>query len=313
MSTTLAKLPNYVLFTICSHLNPPDTVNLMLTCADFSARLDDEMLWRLRRSQIRSKSQHRTASDVALSRDSSLFRNMKTLKRAFLLWWVSQMRKRSIQLSEIYVENYITALRRDLLRCVAELLHTNIAKNTLAGTSAQARCQHSRMLFTLLSSGYHDRKGLETTLKLYSQCSRCTQCGSGGMWVCVCCSEYLCTKCSDGRRVKPGHSLHPFKFLHPPRAGLEFDHTYCCGCFDCGIAVHARCRTKETRSDTRPFLKVRGRTGKQHNELGDALLVEGTLLCPAVNALFKYQCSTKKGQEQLLGNLREGHDFLLTT
>lgn len=150
----LKYLPIYVLHLISFFLYPPDVINLMLSCQEFSAKFDDDdVVWRSR-SSLGAKIKLKPVGNVAISRHSTLFGSMSNRKRNVLARWVFEIHQNAVSGRTTFRELYKAALYNDLRQRTAELLHTSIAQGVLVGNIDQCVCAHGRLLFKLLTSSF---------------------------------------------------------------------------------------------------------------------------------------------------------------
>jgi hypothetical protein len=294
-----AQFEDHILYFISTFTDAPCLVNLILSSKQFSAVFDADAVWRERkqREQYPKKLLRYT---LMLRAKRLIPKSFSESKRAYVVWWLCCMNNRDIVAQNAFIDKYTVRLKEDLRSQTAQLITNSISRKLLAGTKDQTQCLHKRILFSLLKTVHENRKDLSTNLQLHVSCDHCRLSCLGAAWYCCACRVYMCTHCTDGMTSKPQHALHPLALHAGPTSGLEFNSTYSCGCFDCGVTVHVHARSRGVVGGSS------GRADKVRQPL-----VEVSFVCAGVDGLFRQRCRSESGQFELLQRMRTENDFLL--
>jgi hypothetical protein len=293
----LSQFEDHILYFISTFTDAPCLVNLILSSKQFAAVFDADAVWRERkqREQYPKKLLRYT---LMLRAKRLIPKSFSEVKKAYVVWWLCCMNNRDIVAQNAFLDKYNVRLKADLRSQTAEIITSSLSRQLLAGTKAQSQCVHKRILFSLLKTVHENRKDLSTNLQLHVRCGVCKLSCQGAAWYCCACQVYLCTHCTDGKANKPQHALHPLALHTGPMAGLEFNKTYSCGCFDCGVTVHVHARSNSITASCRA-------DKPRHS------LVEVSFVCAGVDGLFRQRCRSESGQFELLQRMRTENDFLL--
>lgn len=309
------NLQEYLLYGIGSFLDIPDLVCILMTCKNFHYIFDCDDIWRKRERSGRFPK--RLIRCINTIRDRSTSRRMTEVKLNYIQWWICSMHNNDMIQQNIFLDNYNIHLRNDLRLSVAQTITSSINRKILAGNQTQVNCLHQRILFIFSKYIYQNRRNLDHSIWLHINCSQCLQQCYGSVWFCCSCKEYVCTNCSDGKHIKPGHPMHPFILQQPPEKGLDFNSAYVCGCFDCGITIHIQARSACSSNTKQSYTHHNNSSnmGKNKERIvkgRKSSLVSVDFVCAGVDGLFRQRCRTVAGQTDLLSRLRTEIDFLLT-